>query len=105
MTYLKEQNATSISKVFNFSSNNQPIQVEVINHEPYFVAADVCAVLNVGNVPDAIDRLDEDEKLISLVTRSGQKREVNLVNDSGLYNLIFQSRKPQAKAFRRWVTG
>jgi prophage antirepressor-like protein len=77
MTNSKEQNATSISKVFNFSSNNQPIQVEVINNEPYFVATDVGAALTITNVPDALSRLDKDEKLISVVPRAGQKREVN----------------------------
>lgn len=76
----------------------------MFNHEPWFVAADVCNALNIGNVTDAVRRLDEDEKLTSIVSRAGQNREVNMVNESGLYNLIFQSRKPEAKAFRKWVT-
>ena len=72
--------------------------------EPWFIARDVCDVLDIQNVSDACSRLDEDEKLISLLPISGQGREILIVNESGLYNLIFQSRKPEAKAFKRWVT-
>ena len=92
------------TKLFTFNPSNQPIQVEIINQNPWFVAADVCNALKIGNTTDVVNRLDDDEKLTSIVTRSGQKREVNLVNESGLYNLIFQSRKPEAKKFRKWVT-
>ena len=98
------QVVASETKVFTFNPSNQPIQVEIINQNPWFVAADVCNALNLGNVTESIRKLDDDEKLTSIVLRSGQNREVNLVNESGLYNLIFQSRKPEAKAFRKWVT-
>lgn len=103
----KQEKAGSLlptTKVFTFNPSNQPIQVEIINQEPWFVATDVCNALKIGNTTDVVNRLDDDEKLTSIVSRAGQNREVNLVNESGLYNLIFQSRKPEAKAFRKWVT-
>lgn len=91
-------------KVFTFNPSNQQIRVELINNEPWFVAKDVCDVLNIANNRDAIGRLDNDEKLMSVVPTSGQNRDMWFVNESGLYNLVFQSRKPEAKAFRKWVT-
>ena len=100
-----KSNTTSVPKVFTFNPSNQPVQVEVINNEPYFVAADVCAALGLLNPTERLkNSLDTDEYLTYVVDRAGQKREVNLVNESGLYNLIFQSRKPEAKTFRKWVT-
>ena len=92
------------TKVFTFNPSNQPVQVEIINQEPWFVAKDICDCLCLQNVTDRLRSLDEDEKLTYVVNRAGQNREVNLVNESGLYNLIFQSRKPEAKLFRKWVT-
>lgn len=100
----KTTQAVAMTKVFTFNPSNQPIQVEIINQEPWFVAADICLALGLNNVSHAVSRLDDDEKLTSLVVRAGQNREVNLVSESGLYNLIFQSRKPEAKVFRKWVT-
>ena len=100
-----KSNAMSVPKVFTFNPSNQPIQVVVINGEPYFVAKDVCDCLDIGNITDVMSRLEDDEKLTSIVSKSGQNRKVWIVNESGLYNLIFQSRKPEAKIFRKWVTG
>ena len=91
-------------KVFTFNENTKPIRVEVVNGEPWFIAKDVCDALTISNNRDAVAQLDDDEKLTSVVTTSGQGRQMWLVNESGLYNLIFQSRKPEAKKFRKWVT-
>lgn len=68
-------------------------------------AADVCAVLEHVNSRDAISHLDDDEKGVAIIDTLGGAQEMNVVNESGIYNLIFTSRKPQAKAFQRWVTG
>jgi prophage antirepressor-like protein len=70
----------------------------------WFVAADVCAVLDIKNPTSAIGTLDDDEKFVAEVTRGGQLRKVNLINESGLYNLVFKSTKTGAKKFRKWVT-
>jgi len=78
------------------------------NGEPWFVAADVCRVLDLGNPTMALERLDEDEMTLSSIEgHSGQRGGAqmhNLVNEPGLYTLILGSRKPQARAFKRWIT-
>lgn len=92
-------------QVFNFNEKaGTPIRVQVINDEPWFVAKDVCAALGIVNHLDAIGRLDDDEKGGSVVTTPSGEQTMKIVSESGLYNLIFQSRKPEAKAFRKWVT-
>ncbi|MCP4697819.1 MAG: hypothetical protein GY862_13350, partial [Gammaproteobacteria bacterium] len=71
----------------------------------WFVAKDVCACLELNNVSEAVNRLDEDERgdiITNDVTNRSQK--LLTVNESGLYSLIFTSRKPEARAFKRWVT-
>jgi len=73
--------------------------------EPWFVAADVCRALDIQNHKDAIKRLDEDEKSgVVLTDPHGRSQETNCVNEPGLYSLVFGSRKPEAKAFKRWIT-
>lgn len=91
-------------KVYTFGESNQPVRVEVVNNEPWFVAKDVCRELGITNDRDAVAHLDDDEKLVSAIPTPGQRRHMNVVSESGLYHLIFQSRKPEARRFRRWVT-
>lgn len=71
----------------------------------WFVAKDVCDVLEIGNITKTMSRLDEDEFTTSKVVDSqGRSQEMFIINESGLYSLIMTSRKPQAKAFKKWVT-
>ncbi len=93
-----------LPKVFTFNPSNQPIRVEIINSEPCFVAKDICDALCLKDTEVALRKLDDDEKLMRKMYVSGQNRNVWCVNESGLYNLIFRSNKPEAKAFRKWVT-
>jgi prophage antirepressor-like protein len=87
------------------NESGQTIRVEMIDGEPWFVAKDVCDVLDIEKYRDAIARLDDDEKGCPLLMDTpGGKQQLSAVNESGLYNLIFQSRKPEAKIFRKWVT-
>lgn len=73
--------------------------------EPWFVAADVCRVLELEQVTNAMRKLDDDEKaLISIKGISRGNDATNIVNEPGLYTLIIRSNKPQAREFRRWVT-
>ena len=72
------------------------------NGEPWFVAADVAQVLDIQNTTDAVKNLDEDEQSRYCLGSGGSDRII--INESGLYNLIFRSRKPEAKKFRKWVT-
>ena len=70
--------------------------------EPMFVAKDVCAALSIA--PTAASRLDEDEKGLRLTQTPGGEQNVLLVTEPGFYKLVMRSRKPEAKAFQRWVT-
>lgn len=73
--------------------------------EPWFVAKDVCDVLGIKNVSDTLSKvLDADEKGIDTIDTLGGTQRVSIINESGLYALIMKSRKPQAQAFRKWVT-
>lgn len=93
-------------KVFTFNENNKPIRVELVDGNPWFVAKDVCDALGIEKYRDALGRLDDDEKGCPVtVDTLGGPQKMSAVNESGLYNLIFQSRKPEAKKFRKWVTG
>ena len=81
-------------------------EVRVIeqNGEPWFVAADVCRVLEHSNSRMALERLDDDEKGVSSIYTPGGMQEMTIVNEPGLYVLVLGSRKPEAKAFKRWLT-
>lgn len=74
------------------------------NGTPWFVAKDVCAALGIGNSRDAVTALDEDEKGVGNTDTLGGTQRTTFVSESGLYALIFRSRKPEARAFRKWVT-
>lgn len=74
-----------------------------IDGEPWFVAADVCAALGIQNPTQAMERLDGDDRAMLNIGCAGT--ETNCVNESGLYSLILGSRKPEAKRFKKWVTG
>lgn len=100
---LNTKNAgTLLPTEYTFSGTQ--VRTVVLNGIPYFVAKDVCDVLSLINSRKAVNALDSDERLTYLIVTSGQGRKMWLVNESGLYHLIFQSRKPEAKAFRKWVT-
>lgn len=106
----EQEKKVDTMQVFNYGENeNAPIRVQVINGETWFVAKDVCRELGLSNHKMAIKALDEDEAGVATIyPRSSngviQRREVNVINESGLYSLAFQSRKPGAKKFRKWVT-
>ena len=75
--------------------------------QPWFVAADVCKALEIGNPSQAISRLDEDEHFTTLISNESAasgKSNASFVNEAGLYTLVLGSRKPEAKAFKRWIT-
>lgn len=70
----------------------------------WFVATDVCRVLEIANPSDAYTRLDEDEKGVRIMDTPGGPQQVVMINEAGLYSLVLTSRKSQAKRFKRWVT-
>lgn len=76
-----------------------------IDGEPWFVASDVCKALDINNVSMAISRLDDDERdTVSLTEGIPGNPNKTIVNEPGLYALVLSSRKPEAKAFKRWIT-
>lgn len=75
-----------------------------IEGEPWFVAADVCRTLEIGNTSQALSRLDEDEKDVILNDTLGGVQKMSIVNEPGLYTLVLGSRKDEAKGFKRWIT-
>jgi anti-repressor protein len=89
-------------------NNDQFGQLRVVkddNGEPWFVAQDVCDALCIGNVSQSLNRLDDDEKN-TIILNDGIPGNPSkaVVNEPGLYSLVLSSRKPEAKAFKRWVT-
>ena len=76
----------------------------MIDGEPWFVATDVCRALEIGDPHKAVSRLDEDEKGRNSIPTLGGIQELITVSESGLYSLVLGSRKPEAKAFKRWIT-
>lgn len=82
-------------------------KIRVIEKEgnTWFIAKDICAALGLAQVSRAIQKLDEDEVTSSKVIDSlGREQTANAISESGMYSLVLVSRKPEAKAFKRWVT-
>ena len=81
-------------------------QIRTINQngEPWFVASDVCIALDLSEAHVAMRRLDDDEKDRFSTPTLGGVQEMSYVNEPGLYSLVLGSRKPEAKAFKRWIT-
>ncbi|MEC1552588.1 phage antirepressor [Bacillus haynesii] len=91
-----------LQKVFNYQ--DQQVRTVVKDGEPWFVAKDVCDVLEIGNPSQALSRLDEDEKNTVILNEGIGNPNKTIVNEPGLYSLILGSRKPEAKQFKRWIT-
>lgn len=92
-------------QVFNNEEFGQ-VRTVMQGEDVWFVAKDITDVLELKSAKDSTKYLDEDEKDKVLIKHSGSdyKSEMMVVNESGLYSLILRSRKPQAKAFKKWVT-
>ena len=80
------------------------VRTVVKDNEPWFVAADVCRALELDRIWNALQRLDEDEKGTTSISTLGGEQEVSIINEPGLYSLVLGSRKPEARAFKRWIT-
>ena len=90
--------------IFNHLGNDIRVMTDD-QGEPLFVLKDVCDALEIGNSREVVRRLDEDGVSTTDVTDNlGRNQKTNVVTEAGLYEVIFMSRKPEAKAFKRWVT-
>ena len=92
-------------QIFNFHNNE--VRVVNVNSEPWFVAKDVAEILGYSETEKMTRRLDDDEKttLPFRGTGSNYQTNITIINESGLYNAVLGSNKPNAKRFRKWVTG
>ncbi|QWY84314.1 antirepressor [Gordonia phage Jalammah] len=89
-----------------FNYEGHTVRTVVINGEPWFVLADLCKVLDIVNVGNVADRLDElNIRRADVENSRGQMRLTMIVNEAGMYEVVIRSDKPEAVAFRRWITG
>lgn len=88
----------------SFGFEGQTVRALDQDGAPWFVAQDVCAVLEISKHRDAVAKLDDDERASTVVDTLGGPQQMAIVSESGLYALIFKSRKPAAVRFRKWVT-
>ncbi|MBE5662638.1 ORF6C domain-containing protein [Staphylococcus sp. SS21] len=90
-------------QTFNFEE--LPVRTLEVDGEPYFIGKDVADILGYANGRDALSKhVDSEDKLTSQIATAGQNRNVTIINESGLYSLIFSSKLENAKRFKRWVT-
>lgn len=87
-----------------FPETQKQVRVVLIEGDPWWVASDVCRVLEIVHPASAMRLLDDDEKGVHSMHTPGGDQQFSIVNESGLYSLILRSRKAEAKAFKRWVT-
>ena len=88
---------------FSFNGYNCPVLLDD-QQEPWWIAKNVCEILQTKDTRQAVERLDEDEKMIGKIYLSSKHREAWLINEPGLYSLVLTSNKPEAKTFKRWIT-
>lgn len=90
-----------IIKIFN----SEKIRVFLKNNEPYFSISDICNILNMSNVTDTLKTLSKDDiDSIDVIDKLNRKQSIYIINEYALYDVIFKSKKPEAKAFKKWVT-
>lgn len=90
--------------IFNHLGNDIRVMTDE-QGEPLFVLKDICDALDLKNISDVASRLDEDGVgTTEVIDNLGRTQKTNVITEAGLYEVIFMSRKPEAKAFRRWVT-
>ena len=88
-------------QIFNFQDKN--IRTQIIDNEPFFCVKDVCDILQIKNARDAVSRLEKEDVVLTDTLTNGGVQKVLFVNEAGLYALIFQSKKEEAKHFKKWV--
>ena len=92
------------NQIIPFDYQNHEVRSLLIEGEPWFVAKDVCEILDLGNPSQAISRLDEDERNTIISNEGIGNPEKSVISESGLYSLTLGSKKPEAKPFKRWIT-
>lgn len=93
-----------MSNIIPFAFEGADVRVMMRVDAPWFVLADVCRVLEIGNPRQAATRLDDDEKGVITNDTPGGSQDMTIINESGLYSLVMTSRKEAARRFKKWVT-
>ena len=93
-----------MSAVVPFQYGEHAVRTVVLDGEPHFAAVDLCTVLEIRNSRDAVASLDADEKGVATTDTPGGAQQLTVVTEPGMYSLVLRSRKPEAKAFKRWIT-
>jgi len=86
-----------------FDFNTQQVRVITIEGLSWFVAKDVCVILGIANVSEALRLLDEDKKSIASMYTNGGNQDMSVISESGMLVLVSSNEKPEAKEFRKWV--
>jgi len=83
----------------------QSVRIVMIDGEPWFVLADLCRVLGIANAGNVASRLADEDKGIHQADTPGGRQNLTIVSEPGMYEVVIRSDKPEAVAFRRWITG
>ena len=97
-----DADSPSLTRIFTYQ--DMPVRITTHTQQTWFCNKDVCAVLDIRNHKDAYSSLDDDEKMNINTDSAGGIQKTGFVSESGLYELIFKSRKSEAKAFRKWIS-
>jgi len=98
------QNQTAVT-IYQFDPQTPIRTILDKNGDPWFVALDVCKTLGISNSSNVISRLDDEEKdEVAIADPIGRPQNTTIINESGLYSVILNSRKPEAKKFKKWIT-
>lgn len=90
--------------VVPFNYGETQVRVVTIDGEPWFVLADLCKVLEIRNGRDVAARLADDQKGVGQIDTPGGRQKMTIVSESGMYEVVIRSDKPEAVTFRRWIT-
>lgn len=94
-----------MNDIINYTFEEETVRVVMIGNDPWWVANDVAKVLGYQRQQEMVRNLDDDEKGVHIVHSPGGDQSMTVISESGLFAAILKSRKPEAKRFRRWVTG
>lgn len=94
-----------MTDLLTFDFDDRAVRVIEREGAPWWIAADIAVILGYDHTPSMVRNLDDDEADVHILHSSGQRREMSIISESGLFAAILKSRKPEARAFRRWVTG
>lgn len=102
----KETAGETAMQVYTYNEKDVKLRIQTIDGNPWFAVKDLCEILEHSNHKVAILGLDDDEvRKVYLTDSLGRKQETLVTSESGMYTLIIRSNKPEAKKFRKWVTG